>query len=250
MTATVVTPTRGDARFYAVAGALVAAGLFHLAVQLVDGGAWTGPVSWRKPITFGLSFGVTLATVTWVSGYLPLTRRRRRLLLSVFAAACCLEVAVITVQAWRGVPSHFNTTTPVNAAFAFSAAAGGAVLVCTTAVLASAWLRLQPWVPPSMRLGLRVGMASFAGALLVGVLMIARGVTAARTGSLDDAYAAAGPLKPLHGALMHGIFVLPALAAATARLDWPERRRVRVVAAACSGYLMTVAAVVAYVIAG
>jgi hypothetical protein len=48
---------------YAVGAGLVAVGLFHLGVFLVNGGAWKGPLSWRKPVTFGLSFGVTTLAV-------------------------------------------------------------------------------------------------------------------------------------------------------------------------------------------
>jgi hypothetical protein len=36
-------------------------------VLVVTGGSWEGPVSWRKPMSFGLSFGVTLATIGWVA---------------------------------------------------------------------------------------------------------------------------------------------------------------------------------------
>jgi hypothetical protein len=42
---------------YLIGAALIASGLSHLAVFAVDGGPWEGPVSWRKPTTFGLSFG-------------------------------------------------------------------------------------------------------------------------------------------------------------------------------------------------
>jgi hypothetical protein len=40
--------------WYSIAGLLVLSGLFHLLVYAVDGGPWEGPVSWRKPVTFGL----------------------------------------------------------------------------------------------------------------------------------------------------------------------------------------------------
>src|SRR5688572_29821318 len=93
---------------YALGALLIAAGLFHLAVFVVDGGPWEGPVSWRKPATFGLSFGLTLITITWVASYLPLGERLRNVLLGVFAADCFLEAGGITLQAWRGVPSHIN----------------------------------------------------------------------------------------------------------------------------------------------
>src|SRR3954468_23847697 len=90
---------------YAVGAVLLLAGLFHLGVYAVRGGPWEGPVSWRKPTTFGLSFGLTLITVTWVSSYLRMRARTRAVLLGVFAADCVVEVAGITGQAWRGTPS-------------------------------------------------------------------------------------------------------------------------------------------------
>ena len=50
-----------------VAGILVISGLIHLGVFFVDDRPWGGPVYWRKPFTFGLSFGVTLASSVWVT---------------------------------------------------------------------------------------------------------------------------------------------------------------------------------------
>jgi hypothetical protein len=42
---------------YWCAALLVLSGLFHVGAFLADGGPWEGPLSWRKPITFGLSSG-------------------------------------------------------------------------------------------------------------------------------------------------------------------------------------------------
>nr|WP_240930062.1 hypothetical protein [Streptomyces coryli] len=97
------------------------AGVFHFGVFLVDGGAWAGPVSWRKPTTFGLSFGLTLISVAWVTSYLRMGERARNWLLGIFAADCVVEVGGITLQAWRGVPSHFNRETGFNSAVATNA---------------------------------------------------------------------------------------------------------------------------------
>src|SRR5262245_39553990 len=55
---------------YRIGALLIVAGLVHLGVFVVDGGSWQGPVSWRKPVTFGLSFGLTLITITWVTSFL------------------------------------------------------------------------------------------------------------------------------------------------------------------------------------
>ena len=39
---------------YAVAVLMLASGVAHVGVWAVDGGAWEGAVSWRKPILFGV----------------------------------------------------------------------------------------------------------------------------------------------------------------------------------------------------
>lgn len=50
---------------------LVGSGLFHVLVFLFSEGSWAGPISWRKPILFGISGGLTTISVGWVMGYLP-----------------------------------------------------------------------------------------------------------------------------------------------------------------------------------
>ncbi len=46
--------------------------------------------------------------MTFIASFLPLKDRSRTLLLGTFAAACVLETFLVSLQAWRGVPSHFN----------------------------------------------------------------------------------------------------------------------------------------------
>lgn len=235
---------RVDRRCYTIAAVLFAAGIAHLGVQALMGGPWEGPVSWRKPVTFGVSFGLTLATITWVTAFVPLGKRARARLLGLFAAACVAEVTVITVQAWRGVPSHFNMTTPLDTAFAYAAAGGGAVLIVTTVVFASAAFRRASAVPPSMRLAVRAGFVSFLAALAIGAFMIFLGVREARTVSQAAAYTVAAAFKSGHAATMHGILILPALAWLCSFAGWDEARRVRVVALGCAGYLLAAGIVV------
>jgi hypothetical protein len=95
---------------YVVGAALILVGLGHLAAWLVVGGAWAGPVSWRRPATFGISFGLTTVTLAWVTGHLRITDRTRWLLLGPLAAATSYEVAWVVVQHARGGPP--TSTTP------------------------------------------------------------------------------------------------------------------------------------------
>ncbi|MGH3375427.1 MAG: hypothetical protein ACRDP6_11860, partial [Actinoallomurus sp.] len=155
---------------YLVGAALIASGLFHLAVFALDGGPWEGPVSWRKPTTFGLSFGLTLITIAWVASFLRLGDRFRTVLLAVFAVACVAETAMITVQAWRHVPSHFNMETPLNTVISMSLAVGGGVLIVVLVTLTVRAFGTNPGVPASTRLALRAGFVTLLVALASGAI--------------------------------------------------------------------------------
>jgi hypothetical protein len=230
---------------YAIGAALMALGLLHLVVFAVDGGPWTGPVSWRKPVTFGLSFGLTLLTITWVGASVRLGDRARSAVLGVFAADCVVEVALITLQAWRKVPSHFNEETAFDTAVTRMLAAGGGVLVVTLVALAAASFRRNEEVAPSMRLAVRSGFAALVLALASGAAMIARGVTTVRSGDQQAAYHVVAALKPAHFVTMHAILVLPLLAWLLTFTALPEPRRVRAVALASAAYWTVAAAVIA-----
>ncbi|GHK00211.1 hypothetical protein SY2F82_20080 [Streptomyces sp. Y2F8-2] len=225
---------------HATGALLVLSGLAHLVVFLVDGGPWDGPVSWRKPFTFGLSFGVTLIALTWVTSYLRVRARLRAVLLAVFAADCVVEVAGITLQAWRRVPSHLNTETPFDTAVAMTLALGGAVLVVVLSAFTAAAFRHRPGGPLGMALALRSGFAILIVALLSGAAMIARGTVLSRTGHQQAAYHSTAPLKPLHGVSLHAVLVLPALAWLLSRTSWREATRQRVMYAAVGGYAAVV----------
>ncbi|MCE7000583.1 hypothetical protein LZG04_38080 [Saccharothrix sp. S26] len=211
---------------YRVAAALVASGLLHLLVFAVDGGPWEGPVSWRKPVTFGLSFGLALATYAWVGTRL----RLRPGWVWVFTAASVLEVALITLQAWRHVPSHFNEATTFDTLVTRSLTLGGVMLVVSVPALATAAFRARH-LAPSMALAVRVGTATLVVALAFGGLMIAeRG----------------GSWKLAHGVAMHGVLLLPALAWALSFTTWSEHQRTRTVALASTAYCALIAAAAAY----
>src|SRR5918992_107861 len=83
---------------YVVSAVLLASGLVHLAVLVISGGTWTGPLSLRKPTTFGLSFGLTLATLTWATSFLRLRPRTQSILLGAFTAASIAEVTLVSTQ--------------------------------------------------------------------------------------------------------------------------------------------------------
>ncbi len=227
---------------YVVGAVLFASGLVHLVMLVLSGGTWTGPLSMRKPTTFGLSFGLTLATVTWATSFLHLRGRLRTLLLGAFTGASIMEVTLITVQYWRGVPSHFNFETGFDTMITAILAADGFVIVATVIAWTVTAFRAVADARPSMRLALRFGFVTLLVALGIGAAMIATG-TAAR-GNPQLAYTTAGALKPAHAVAMHAILVIPALAWLLTFTRWPERLRLRVVQLGVAGYLLLTAVVI------
>jgi hypothetical protein len=233
-----VRPRRIDSVCYAIGVLLIGVGLAHLIVAAISPRPWFGPLSWRKPVTFGVSFGVVLITICWVTSYLRLTDRTRTLLLGILAADCVVEVTGITIQAWRHVPSHFNTSTGPNAVIAFSLAAGGVVLVATLGTFAVTAFRGRIDAPPSMRLALQAGFALLLAGLAAGAAMIYRGERLIHAGHTGLAYDAAGFLKWFHAITLHAILVLPAVAWWQARTDRTETAQRDTVALATGGYLL------------
>jgi len=232
---------------YGIGILLILSGLIHLGVILVTGGSWEGPLSMRKPTTFGLSFGLTLINVTLLASLLPLSDRFHRRLIGTFAAACVIETFLVSMQAWRGVPSHFNMSTPFDTVVAQALAIGGFTLVVCIVILTIAAFRNGGALPAPMRLALRAGLVALVGAQLTGGLMIATGVRYVIAGDPQRAYAIGGWLKPVHGVLMHGILILPLLAWWVARSDAEPRRQMRAMRAAITVYALIVTAALASV---
>ncbi|GGV15203.1 hypothetical protein GCM10010260_62880 [Streptomyces filipinensis] len=234
-------PRAVDRLCHATGLLLVLSGLVHLVVFAVDGGPWDGPVSWRKPVTFGLSFGLTLIAITWVTSYLRVGPRLRSALLLALSADCVVEVGGITLQAWRRVPSHLDMETRFDTAVSMTLAVGGGVLVALLTVFAVASFRRRPAGPAGMPLAVRSGFVLLLVALASGAAMIARGVVLTRTGHQEAAYHSTAPLKPLHGVSLHAVLVLPALAWLLSRSPRSERTRRRIVATAAGCYAAAVA---------
>src|SRR6266508_4327815 len=160
---------------YLAGGALVLVGLAHLAAWLAVGGAWQGPVSFRKPTTFGISFGLTTITLAWVTGHLYITDRTRWLLLGPLAAATSYEIAWVAVQHARGVPSHFNDTTVLEERlFTLGAVMVAIAILVIAAMTLAAFVRTS--APAPMALAIRDGLVGLLAAQATGLWMLLHGL--------------------------------------------------------------------------
>jgi hypothetical protein len=230
---------------YRVGLLLLLSGVIHLTILIVSNRSWMGPLSLRKPATFGLSFGLILINICWVSSFLRLGRLRAPLL-GTFTLACVIETALVSLQAWRGVPSHFNLETVFDTFVTRTLAGGGILIVIIIAVLTFVSFRANAALTASLRLATRVGFLWLFSALMVGAWMIAKGMLLVSAGKAQQAYFTGGAFKPAHAVAMHGILILPLLAWTLSLTRWSAERQLRIVSFASIGYTVLACVVMAW----
>ena len=235
------TPTASYQKLaYACASLLLISGAVHGFVFLVDGGPWEGPVSWRKPIVFGLSFGILLMTVAWIVGLMRMRKVTGWIVLGILSAASVAEVFLITMQRWRGVASHFNESTPFNAAvFGLMGFLVMWVALATIVITIRSFWPMD--APTSLAWAIRIGLVLLLVSQAVGVQMIAEG---------GNTFGAAGALKVPHAFTLHALQVLPALALLLVIAEFTESQRLEIVALAGVGYGLLIGSTMVQAYAG
>jgi hypothetical protein len=161
---------RNDAPLTATAAVMLVAFAACVVGLLVDQRVVLGAPVWLKPAKFAISIAVYCLTLAAVFEYIPSFARTRRSVGSLTALAMLLEMAIISGQAARGTTSHFNVSTPFNAAL--FAIMGVAIVTQTLSTVAVAVaLFRQRFEDPSLGWALRLGLVlTIAGALLGGVM--------------------------------------------------------------------------------
>ncbi len=220
-------PTQAASRFgMMVAATLLASGCIHLAILGVIGTTWHGPLSLRKPALFGISGGMTMWSLAWLMTQL-IPKRFDRLLINAIAISLFIEVALITLQAWRGVASHFNHSTIADATIEITML--GLILFVTGGIFyltwRTCWLRS---VDPAMAIAIRGGMGLLALSCLLGIATSVLGEVSLSAGRSYELWGRAGVLKFPHGVALHAIQMLP-IVAWLIRICGLKRSSVRVV---------------------
>jgi hypothetical protein len=236
--------TQGDVSqriLYAAGTLLIVSGLFHVGVWAASERTWEGPVSWRKPILFGVSTGVTCLSLGWVLGW-QRWRKTGSVIAVPTAGAAVIEVALITLQTWRGAASHFNLTTPFDAFVNY--AIDVLITVITLAILAMTVrsfgpLRKRCGMPPKdLALAIRFGMILLAVSCLFGYWMLWYGARQVAVGQSPEVFGAAGVVKFVHGMPMHAIQALPLGCWLLAKLSVARPWRTRAVALLGTGFTL------------
>ena len=148
---------------------------------------------------------------------------------------------MISMQRWRGVPSHFNTVTAFDTAvfqlmgLLVAIAALGIVIVTVRALIS------LPAAASSMRLAIRAGLLLLVAGQILGQLILVNGATVLHTQAganlaRANVFGLAGQMKVPHAVALHAIQVLPVLAWLLSFTALTERVRLRLVVLATVGY--------------
>lgn len=220
---------------------LIAAGLD---VRLLNG------VSvWDKPLKFEVALIVNFLTLLALMKALPLPAtpsRRLRFATSVVTIASAFEIAYIALQAARGLPSHFNYTTPI-ASIAYSLmglGAAGLVAGCFVFGLEFA-AAPAPRGSEGLRLGAALGLCLGAVLTLIVAFVMSSGQVSVGHwvgGELSDARGlpivgwstTGGDLRVPHFFATHLMQALPLLGLVADRFT-PKGARLVVIAGAAFG---------------
>lgn len=195
-------------------GCLVLAALLAPAVGL-DSRTVGGVNVWLKPLKFLISFGIFSATLAWLLSYLPRAGREGLTLGRALALIVIGENAVLLVQAARGIPSHFNTSTLVDTALFYGMGAGVIVMTALLLRIRAAFGRPVANLAEPLRQGFRAGLTLFLLGTVPGWLMIAWGTHT--VGAPDGGPGlpwlnwslTAGDLRVAHFLGLHALQVLP-----------------------------------------
>lgn len=210
-------------------------GLFHVVVWLANGApSLQGPVTWRKPIEFGVSGAITTLSLAWVLGRLPRSGFWNWTT-AIAVAFFVPETLLVDLQQWRGVPSHFNYATGFDAAvFSAMGICIGVVAIGIAILAARAFGRVDG--PPSTAWAVRAGLIFLLAGQVLGGLILANQFSSGGPLARASIVGVAGELKVPHALALHGLQVLAVLAVILERTAVSVRTALAAVVSCAAGY--------------
>ena len=217
--------------------------LFALIAMPFDHRTILGINPWIKPLKFDISVAIMLVTLAAILSGLQGFDAARRWIGAGVGIALCLENGIISLQSFRGVRSHMNYSTPLDASL--YAMMGVLILIST---LLFAWTLgltvLDPtrW-PPAVAWGVRLGLVTLLAGSVEGVLMVVHG---GHTVGADDARSGLpllnwsrdhGDLRIAHFFALHALQAFPLLGWLLSRTSLPVRPQLALTCIGAALYL-------------
>ncbi len=131
----------------------------------------TGAPAWLKPAKFAISGAIFTATFAWLFLFMPAWPRLTRAAGWIFTLVFTVEIAIIDIQAARGVPSHFNVGNKLDSTLFQIMGVSIGVLWLTSVVVCWALFR-QPFQDRAWGWSLRLGMLIYVLGSAAGGFMV------------------------------------------------------------------------------
>jgi hypothetical protein len=217
----------------------------------------TGAPAWLKPAKFALSIGVYSLTLAWAFSHLTGWVKTRKIVSYTTAVALVIEIVIISLQAARGRPSHFNVGTPFDALM-FRVMGSAIVVQTLTSIAVAVALCRQHFSDRALGWALRLGMIiTILGASTGGLMPVptADQLADARAGQmmLSGAHTVGAPdggpgligtgwslshgdVRVPHFFGLHALQALPLLWLLLRRTRWSETARARLQRTAAASY--------------
>jgi hypothetical protein len=233
----------------------------YVVAAILDPQLITNAPAFIKPLKFIISSAIYLVTFLWLLTLVQGRRRWVQIAGNLTAFGILLENVLITVQAIRGIPSHFNVSTALDGTI-FSIMAVTIVIVAVMNLLLGIWLIFQRMPDSVIAWGIRLGvLISFAGMLVAyemtngptpqQMAVIEAGGMSAAIGAHSVGVEDGGPglpfvgwstvggdLRVAHFVGLHGMQVLPLLAfVLSRRRTLSQRQRLILVVTGGFAYL-------------
>jgi hypothetical protein len=245
--------------------------VFCLVGLVADSRVVTGAPVWLKPLKFAISSALYAFTFPWFLQHLEGHARFRRIAEPLVGVILFIEVALITVQAARGVQSHFNISTTLDAAI-FDIMGSSIALLWVLQIWTAILLLRQRFADPVVASSLRLALLLTVCGSGVGWFMTTptraqfegfRHGVVMRAGSHTVGAPDGGPGLPLtgwsteHGDLrvphfvgLHALQLLPLFGLLISRTRMSARRRQRLVRLAGASYFALFAFLLIEALAG
>ena len=202
---------------------------------------------WIKPIKFAMSIAIYVWTVAWLLEYLRLPSWAKKIMSWGISISMVTEIACIAAQAARGMTSHYNVSTPLDAAiFSIMGAMIANNTVFVLVLLIFFFIRRHD-VPRPYLWGIRSGLVIFLAASAIGGVMITHGSHSVdvKDGGpglpIVNWSTKGGDLRAAHFLGLHALQVLPIVGFLISRLrSWNTSQKTAYVLAISGVYVLLI----------
>ncbi len=221
----------------------VALGVLALLAMPFDKRLILGINPWIKPLKFDLSIAIFLLTMAAIMSGVQGFERSRGWIGGGVGIVLSIENFIISMQAFRGVRSHMNFSTPLDARlFAIM----GIMAVVSTALVAWALgvvlIDRTRW-PSAVAWGINLGLFTFLAGSVEGILMLSHG--GHTVGAADglrglpflDWSRSHGDLRIAHFFALHALQAFPLLGLLLSRTSMPPWLQITLTCVGAATYL-------------